>query len=512
LFSCVSSRSWGVGEIADIPILARWLREAGFGFLQFLPINEMAPGQQSPYGAISAMAIDPLFISLPEVDEFAAMGGESALEAAERDTLAHVRAATRVDYAGVRTLKGRVLRRAFERFDLLEWRLQTERAAAFRRYAAREAWWLDDYALYRALHTAHEERGWMVWETRLAKRQPRRLARARVDLALEIRYRQYLQWLAHSQWERARRDSAGVALFGDLPFMVDADSADIWAHQSLFRLDGSVGVPPDAFSATGQRWGLPVYQWAAMAAADYSWLRSRARRAAELFDGFRVDHLVGFYRTYVIPDDGSARHFTPADQPAQLALGEQVLRILAEPGSALIAEDLGTVPDFVRASLVRLGVPGFRVQRWEREWEVDGKPYHDPLTYPAISVATSGTHDTETMAEWWEALTPADRRALVQIDWLQKRLGPDFDAEHAAFTPLLRDTLLELLYASGSDRLILPMQDVFGWSDRINTPGTVSDDNWSWRLACPVDRFSVKPEARERARTLSSWSEKWGRK
>src|SRR6185312_1751449 len=131
-------------------------------------------------------------------------------------------------------------------------------------------------------------------------------------------------------------------LFGDLPFMVDSDSADVWARQADFRLDASVGVPPDAFSATGQDWGMPVYRWDVMAAEDYRWLHERARRNADLYDGYRVDHLVGFYRTYGRPRDGGAPFFTPSDEAHQVALGETVLRIFGDAGAEIIAEDLGT--------------------------------------------------------------------------------------------------------------------------------------------------------------------------
>src|SRR5262249_34070733 len=148
----------------------------------------------------------------------------------------------------------------------------------------------------------------------------------------------------------------GVEIFGDLPFMVDGDSADVWAHQEDFRLDVSLGAPPDAFSATGQDWGMPVYRWDAIAADDFRWLRDRARRSADLYDGYRIDHLVGFYRTYGQPRNGDPSFFSPAAEADQKALGERVIEILRGAGAEIIAEDLGTVPDFVRESLVSLEV------------------------------------------------------------------------------------------------------------------------------------------------------------
>jgi 4-alpha-glucanotransferase len=153
----------------------------------------------------------------------------------------------------------------------------------------------------------------------------------------------------------------------------------------------------------------------------FGWLRERARRTNDLYDGYRVDHLVGFYRTYARPHDGHEPFFTPDQEERQLALGERVLAVLREPGVEIIAEDLGIVPDFVRASLMRLGVPGFRVFRWERYWHWEGQPFRDPFEYPALSVAASGTHDTEPVATWWDHASPDERskvNALPTIQWL----------------------------------------------------------------------------------------------
>jgi 4-alpha-glucanotransferase len=285
----------------------------------------------------------------------------------------------------------------------------------------------------------------------------------------------------------------------------------VWARQDQFRLDASVGAPPDAFSATGQDWGMPVYQWDAVAHDDFRWLRERARRNAELYDGFRIDHLVGFYRTYGRPRDGGEAFFTPAEEPDQLALGERVLAVFREPGAVVIAEDLGIVPDFIRASLQRLGVPGFRVFRWERQWHTEGQPFRDPSEYPAASVATSGTHDTETMAAWWESTTKEERRQVADLPAVRQLTGDVSELLDGTYSPAVRDVLLELLFASGSDLTLLPVQDVFGWRDRINEPGTVIDSNWTFRLPWPVDRLDEVPEARERQARLRSWSQKHGR-
>jgi 4-alpha-glucanotransferase len=514
LFSIPSSRSWGIGEIPDIEPLARWLAGAGQRLLQLLPINEMPPGETSPYSALSAMAIDPQFVALDPLEDFAAIGGEEALDARVRARLEAVRVSPVVDYTRVRALKHATLRRAFAHFRDVEWRGGTRRASAFRAFLEQQAWWLDDYALFRALHARYDERSWLDWPEPLRLRQPAALDAARQELADDILYRQYLQWVAGDQWGSARDAAGEVALFGDLPFMVSGDSADVWARQDEFRLDASVGVPPDAFSDSGQDWGLPVYRWDVLAARDFAWLRDRARRNADLYDGYRVDHLVGFYRTYFKPDDGSPAEFTPADEASQTALGERVLGVFREPGAEIIAEDLGTVPDFVRESLARLSVPGYKVFRWERDWHAPAQPFKDPDSYPAASVATSGTHDTEPMVTWWQTAPLEEREAVLAIDSVRARLTEEDRAaamDGSGLPHVLHEALLETIFASGSNLVILPIQDVFGWEDRINQPATVGDTNWTWRLPWPSDRIAFEPPALAVANQLREWSARHGR-
>jgi 4-alpha-glucanotransferase len=514
LFSLASTRSWGIGEIGDLEPVINWLASARQPLLQLLPINEMPPGESSPYSALSAMAIDPQFISIQPLEDFDAIGGEAALEPELRTQLDAVRFAPRIDYGVVRRLKLTALRRAFAHFRDTEWAGGTRRGAALRAFMQQESWWLDDYALFRALHAKFEERAWTDWPEPLRTREPGALEAARAELADDILFRQYLQWIAGDQWRSARDHAGEVALFGDLPFMVSGDSADVWARQDEFRLDASVGVPPDAFSETGQDWGLPVYRWDVFGQRDFDWLRNRARRNADLYDGYRVDHLVGFYRTYFRPLDGGTPQFTPADEGEQTRLGERVLEVFREPGAEIIAEDLGTVPDFVRESLARLRVPGYKVFRWERKWHDQGQPFRDPADYLATSVATSGTHDTEPMVIWWENAPREEREAVLAIPSVSERLSEEDRARALEASDLphpLHEALLEALFASGADLLILPIQDVFAWRDRINQPATVGGGNWTWRLPWPVDRLATEPHAMAVASQLRAWSERHGR-
>ena len=511
LFSIPSTSSWGIGDIGDIEPVTAWLAGAGVRILQLLPLNEMAPGQQSPYSAISAMAIDPIFIRLPDVPEFASLGGEDGMSPDDRAALAGVRAAPRIAYREVRLLKMAALRASFDCFVAAEWRRDTPRARALRGYVSEQAWWIEDYALFRALHVREGERPWTEWPPELQRREPAAIDRARRELADQVLFQHYLQWIAGTQWQRARERTNGLQLFGDLPFMVDGDSADVWARQHQFRLDVSVGAPPDAFSATGQDWGMPLYEWEVMAREDYRWLRERARRSADLFDGYRVDHLVGFYRTYGKRRDGGEGFFTPADEPSQLAQGERLMDLFRGAGAEIIAEDLGTVPDFVRASLARMAVPGYCVFRWERHWHTPGQPFRDPLEYRATSVATSGTHDTEPLVVWWEAAPEEEKRKVAELPLVQRLAGGRDLATASSYQADVRDVLLEALYASGSDLLLLPIQDAFGWHDRVNEPATVGENNWSYHLPWPVDTLNDQPEARAVRVRLRAWSARHAR-
>src|SRR5439155_775134 len=371
----------------------------------------------SPYAALTAFALDPIYLSLDAVEDFAAAGGEAALGAA----LESARAGGDIDYDAVRAVKRRALEVAFARFVATEWEGGSARAEAFRRFRAAEAAWLDDYALFRALRERHGGWSWTAWEPPLRARVPAALAEARDTLARARLFHEYVQWVAAEQWAAARREATafGVRLMGDLAFMLSANSADVWARQEEFARDPSLGAPPDAFSRGGQDWGLPVCRWEVMARNDHAWLRARVARAAALFAAVRLDHVVGFYRQFVIPSAGP-RHFVPAEEAEQLALGERLLGVVrAAAGAAgVTGEDLGVVPDFVRRSLATLAIPGYRVLRWER----DGDVFRDPAGFPPLSVATSGTHDTSALAVWWEEeVGAAARRA--QADRLPVRVA-----------------------------------------------------------------------------------------
>jgi 4-alpha-glucanotransferase len=501
LFSLRSQRGWGIGELPDVATMAAWMAEARFDRLMLLPLGTMPPGQTSPYSAVSTLGIDPIFISLPHLSDFEHAGGEAALSAEAQQAIVSARQSVIVDYARVRVAKDEALRLAFNRFVADEWVPQTARAAELGAHVERERWWLDDYATFVALWEAHGRVSWRDWPRALAARQPDALAAARREYARDILFHQYAQWVAEAQWQEARglARQHGVSLFGDLPFVAGTDSPEVWANAGEFRLDVSAGVPPDAFSATGQDWGLPTYNWEVIAAGGYAWHRHRARRMAALFDGLRVDHVIGLFRTYGRPAGGEP-FFTPAEEPDQIAQGRALMRILAESGLVLIAEDLGVTPDFVRESLAALDIPGCRVMRWERDWQAPGAPFLRPESYPARSAAMTGTHDTEPLCTWWSTTSDEERVAFMQV--VEAVPGADPSSPPPAWSDALRDRFLRAAYVAGSTDLFMPFQDLFGWADRINVPGTVGPHNWTWCLPWPVDRLRDLPEARERVAFL----------
>ena len=510
LFSATSTRSWGIGELTDLAPLAGWLTGAGFDRLMLLPIGPVAGGDTSPYSSLSAMAIDSMYIGLDDVPEFSRAGGVTALGDAFRAGLQSARASTTVDYELVRRVKTAALAAAFDYFAAEEWGQLTLRASEFAGYISRERWWLDDHALYLAIAHATGLMDWRDWPPPLRDREPSALDEARRTLGREVLRHQYLQWVAEAQWQSARVQvhAIGVTLFGDLPFMVSGAGPDVWARPDQVMFDVRLGVPPDAFSATGQDWGLPTYRWDRIAATDFAWMRQRARRMAALYDGYRVDHLVGLYRTFGRPVAGGDPSFSPATEPAQRAQGEALLGILLETGATIVAEDLGVVPDFVRESLTRLGVPGCKVLRWERDWHADGHPFTDPASYPARSAALTGTHDTETLAGWWTNAAVEERQAISQL--LASTV--DFQVDPGApWSDSLGDAILAAMYRSGSDELFLPIQDLFGWFHRINVPATIGTHNWTWKLPWEVDRLDEVDAAAERKQTLAAMAKEAAR-
>jgi len=507
LFSLRGAQDVGTGTILDLIPFIDWLARWHQRVLQLLPINESGPGETSPYNTLSAFAIDPAYVSALAVIDVQRSGAaqEWLRSHAVRQRMRRVRAAPQRQRRAAYQCTVRLLAYGFEEFTTHP----DERTAVFERFCQRTAWWLDDYALFRALKERRRWTSWETWTAPLRERATDALAGATAALQSPVRFCRYLQWIAAEQWAqvRAHARSCGVLLKGDVPFVCGRDSADVWAHQDLFDPSGSAGAPPDAFSATGQAWGLPLYNWEALRHTGYEWWLRRARQAAELYDMFRVDHVVGLYRTYAIPTRaGGTSGFVPAAELEQRMQGHALLSaVLEEAGAAgVIAEDLGTVPDWVRDSLTQLGIPGYKVFRWEQHADV----YLDPRTYSPLSVCTTGTHDTDTLAAWWEGLDQSERSVVLgSLDLTNS--GPS--TQDSALDAEVHLGILRRLYEAGSVLTILPIQDLFGWTDRINTPATIDPNNWTYRLPVETGQLDETPAIRQRMEAIREMIDGSGR-
>lgn len=484
LFSLRTGGDLGRGEIPHLAEIAKWMAEINHRVLQLLPLSELGPAETSPYSALSVFAIDPLYIALD---------GVAGISPADLDRArGHARRRMALFRPEVYALKMPLLRAAFLHF-CREGTVQERRR--FNRFSALNGHWLEDYVLYRALKERFSWVSWEDWPAELARREPDAIVRARAEMAEELEFYRYLQFLARRQWDSLNRmrKALEVVVAGDLAFCPSRDSADVWANQDLFLLERSVGAPPDDFNRKGQRWGLPMPNWPRMAADGFKWWRMRARFAAGMFDLLRVDHVVGFYRTYSYgsdPDDLGC--FFPEEEDEQQAQGEKFFAMLKrEAGAdALIAEDLGTVPPWVKASLTALGIPGLKVFRWEREnWGESDESFIAPADYPELAVATTGTHDTETLVRWWRATELEERAKLARA----LSLPPSARLTRPSLSFAMLDRMLRALYTSPARLVMAPLPDLLGQGARINLPGTVRENNWSYRMPVALDRLKHSP-------------------
>ncbi len=502
LFSLRTDDDLGRGEIGSLRPYAQWMLEMGHRVLQLLPLTESAAGENSPYSALSVFSIDPLYITV---------GGLAGVPLADLQR-ARAQAGGRrwIPGAELRALKLPLLAAAFAHFRAHG---GADERKGFEEFAAENRYWLDDYALFRALKDRFEWADWKQWPDALRNLNHQAIAAARRELDQPIAMYSYWQYLARRQWNQARAELAAlcVSLSGDLAFLPACDSSDVWANQHLFVLDRLVGAPPDAFSVKGQRWGLPMPNWPRMRADDLRWWRERASHAKRLFDMLRVDHVVGFYRTYSFgADPDLPGEFYPRTEEAQREQGVTFFTMLKEEigEDTLIGEDLGTVPPWVRISLTALGVPGLKVFRWEKkDWRTPRERFIPPAQYPELSVAVTGTHDTETVAQWWREAVAAERARLAKAMNFPKTVdlkAPQLDLD-------LLDAILESLYAAPSRLAMAPVQDLFGWEERINLPGSIDDGNWTYRLPQTIERLAADPGIHRRAAKLREMAHRTGR-
>lgn len=429
----------GPHAIGDMgPAAYRWvdqLKRAGQSWWQTLPVHPVGPGN-SPYSAISLFAGEPLLISLEKLVDAGLLS---------RDDVPAASHSERTNYATARVLKFPALRRAFKAF---------RPSSAYKKFCARQKHWLDDFARFQALRRKHEDRVWTDWPSEDIDER-------------EVAFERFLQFVFDHQWTELRRYCAesGIGLLGDMPFYAAHDSADVWAHRDLFFLDQRgrpsriAGVPPDMFSATGQLWGHPHYNWKPRTS---EWWVARLKMALERFDAVRIDHFIGFVRGWHVKAGASdARVGTWRPGPG----GALLKRFGRCP---LFAEDLGTVTPEVRKLRDAFGLPGMKVLQFGFG-EPHGTNEHLPHNYGPRFIAYTGTHDNDMLRGWFESLPPGDRRFVLEYS------GSSGQEIHW--------DLIRLTWMSVATIAIAPAQDLLGLGTaaRMNFPGR-PDGNWEWRL------------------------------
>ncbi len=490
LFSMRHRKDWGIGDVGSMTLWFDALKELNLNLLQVLPMNEMPPGVSCPYTALSAFALDPIYIAVDELPELKdAAEVRSGLNSRRfRAEVRKLRSSGTVLYNEVRHLKFTALWKLYTWFHQNHILKDTAFAGEFRSFCRANSAWLDDYAVFRRLKDTHDWTSWTHWESPLRSRHGDALADLHKREETQIIFFKYLQWCLHRQWTaaKARAGRLGISLLGDLPFMVNQESADVWSRQGEFDIDCEIGAPPDAFSETGQRWGLPAYRWAAVEGNNFDWWRSKVRKAADFYDLFRIDHMVGFFRTWVIPRDVSRRpDFDIRDEHGQRGRGKRFLEAVAGASAMLpVAEDLGVIPPYVREVLRELNIPGYKVMRWEKGH--DGN-YTDPKDYIPVSLATSSTHDNEPLADWWDTVDHAEKKLFWKLVSGEESAPPAYSKAHAR--------ALSSLLGAGSRIVVLPIQDIVGSKDRVNTPGTLGDHNWTWLFHDTAEDFLKKRSA-----------------
>jgi len=482
LFSLRSENDCGVGDIGDLFPLVDWCREIGASVIQLLPLNDMGM-DGVPYAALSAFAMDPVYISLHHLD---VMSEDANLSAHARAVAANMNMAGRVDYQGVRSAKMEFLSRALRLVDGVELRREFDRFRA-------ENEWLDGYLTYRVIKEIEGFSSWEKWTADYPDSEINGVLDRRRDL---VDLHLYSQWVLDRQLRDAAEYAreAGVLLMGDVPILVSRDSADVWETPGYFRLDTSAGAPPDMYSSDGQNWGFPTFDRDAMRADGFKWWRARLAHAERYFDLYRIDHVVGFFRIWTLnfgAPNGREGWFEPRDEAAWGDHGREIMRIMLESTTMLpLAEDLGTIPAICRETLRDLGICGLKVQRWERRWEGDGD-FIPPGEYEPVSMATFSTHDTEVLADWWESSDQWERQRLHEA------IGRTGEAPSSLGHELHRD-LVRWLSGAGSMFYVLMLQDLlapFGLLEvppaeqRVNLPGTVNDANWTWRCPITIERL-----------------------
>jgi len=438
-----------------------FLQASGQAVWQLLPLGPIGYGN-CPYSSFSAFAGNPLLINLSRLVE--------AGDLRQSDLSPIATATSSTDFNTATTLNLPKLQLAGENFKR---RGTPIRQHAFDQFCHRQAGWLDDYALFMVLREECRKQPWQHWPPELSQRDSSALRDAENRLQQELYQQKYQQFVFFEQWSALKHyaNTKGIDMFGDLPIFVAEDSVEVWANRELFYLDDKgratlvAGVPPDYFSATGQRWGNPLYRWERMAEDNFIWWQNRFHWNLELFDLLRVDHFRGFSACWAIP----ANEETAENGDWMEAPGEQLFTLLQRQIGSLpiIAEDLGIITPEVEQLRDRFSFPGMKILQFAFDSGADN-PYL-PENHLPNSVVYTGTHDNNTTLGWWNSLDEEGRQKVR--DFLHN------PCENMPWP------LIETALASSANLTIIPLQDILALTEsaRMNIPGTATG-NWQWRF------------------------------
>ncbi len=475
---------FGIGDLGECAYsFVDFLAEAGQGVWQTLPLNatDLEHGH-SPYSGSSAFAGNPLLLApdrLPFADDAFGLSLESVWR-------------REINYPDVDRRKRALLHEYWRRYRKRI--LQSER---FGEFCRRNAWWLDDFALFSAIQEQTGEMNMSRWPGAIRDRQPDAIRDISNSLSDTVTRNKALQFAFECQWQRLKHycHERGVVVMGDIPMYVSYQSADVWANPGFFKLDehkkrtALAGVPPDYFSETGQLWGNPVYDWDRLQANNFIWWIRRLERMYEFYDMLRIDHFRGLVSYWEIPaDQTTALSGKWRDVPTD-ALFRAIRRRF--PVNALIAEDLGDITADVRVAMRSIGVPGMRVLVFGFG-DNFGLNEHLPHMYEENAVAYTSTHDTNTLRGWFDTEVDDLMRAR-----LQRYIGRECNSSNIA------EQCIRLIMMSGAATAIIPMQDVLalGAESRINRPAT-DEGNWRWRLNPDFADSGVASMMRDSAATF----------
>lgn len=455
------------------------LEETGQKLWQILPLGPTSYGD-SPYQSFSTFAGNPYFIDLDTLAEKGWLTKEACEASDYGDNESYI------DYGRIYNSRFVLLKQAFLNSDVLSDEKFTE-------FCKANQHWLPDYALYMALKNQNDGKSWIEWEEEIRLRKPEAVEYYKKELEEECNFYEFLQYEFHEQWTKVKEyaHEKGIQIVGDVPIYVAFDSADTWANPELFQLDeknlplGVAGCPPDAFSATGQLWGNPLYNWAYHKKTGYDWWLKRIAYCFDLYDIVRIDHFRGFDEYYSIPYGDETAVNGHWEKGPGMDLFDTVKEKLGELD--IIAEDLGFLTESVFQLLKDSGYPGMKVLQFAFDPSEDS----DYLTYKyqRNCVVYTGTHDNDTTAGWFEKLSDGDRE--VALRYMNSFYTPK-EEQHW--------DLIALAMRSTADTCIIPVQDFLGLGSeaRINMPSTLGD-NWKWRMT----KGAFSEELKEKIRHMT---------